>query len=162
MAIFGEGYRFHATGLTHDERGYPRTESAEAQTRLVQRLCSKIRQNRGKFLQVEKTSLEDADVAVVAYGIAARAALSAVRKARTAGIKAGLLRLVTLWPFPEEEVVQVAKHVKAIVVPEMNCGQIVREVERAAKETPVTFLSKLGEEPHKPGEILDAIKEVNK
>lgn len=162
MAVFGEGYRFHATGLTHDERGYPRTESAEAQTRLVQRLCSKIRKNRSKFLQVEKTSLGDADVAVVAYGIAARAALSAVRKARKSGIKAGLLRLVTLWPFPEEEIAQVAKQVKAIVVPEMNCGQIVREVERAAKETPVTFLSKLGEEPHKPEEILDAVKEVHK
>jgi 2-oxoglutarate ferredoxin oxidoreductase subunit alpha len=162
MAVFGEGYRFHATGLTHDERGYPRTESAEIQTRLVQRLCNKIRQNRNKILRVEKATLEDADVAVVAYGITARASLSAVRKARTMGIKAGLLRLVTLWPFPEEEVAKLAEQVKAIVVPEMNCGQIVREVERAAKETPVTFLSKLGEEPHKPGEILDAIKEVDK
>jgi 2-oxoglutarate ferredoxin oxidoreductase subunit alpha len=162
MAVFGEGYHFHATGLTHDERGYPRTESVEAQTKLVQRLCNKIRKNKAKIIQIENVTLEDAEVAVVAYGIEARAALSAVRKARAMGIKAGLLRLVTLWPFPEEQVAQVAKSVKAIVVPEMNCGQIVREVERAAKETPVTFLSKLGEEPHKPGEILDAIKEVHK
>jgi len=158
MAVFGQGYHFHATGLTHDERGYPRTDSAEAQTKLVQRLCNKIRKNKDKIIRVQQIMLEDADVAVVAYGIAARAALSAVKKARTAGIKAGLLRLLTLWPFPEEHVGQVAKNVKAIVVPEMNCGQILREVERAAKETPVTFLSKLGEEPHKPQEILEAMR----
>jgi len=162
MAVFGDGYRFHATGLTHDERGYPRTESAGAQTRLVQRLCNKIRKNVEKIIRVENIMLEDAEVAVVAYGIAARAALSAVRKARATGIKAGLLRPVTLWPFPEEQVAQVARRVKAIVVPEMNCGQIVREVERAAKETSVIFLSKLGEEPHKPDEILDAIRGVEK
>ncbi len=158
MAVFGQGYHFHATGLTHDERGYPRTDSPEAQTKLVQRLCNKIRKNKDKIVHVQPTMLEDAEVAVVAYGIAARAALSAVKKARTAGIKAGLLRLVTLWPFPDEYVGQVAKNVKSIVVPEMNCGQILREVERAAKETPVTFLSKLGEEPHKPQEILEAIR----
>jgi len=160
MAVFGEGYHFHATGLTHDERGYPRTESAEAQTKLVQRLCNKIRKNKRRIIRVENAMLEDADVAVVAYGIAARAALSAVRKARAKGIKAGLLRLVTIWPFPEVHVAQAAKRVKAIVVPEMNCGQMVREVERAAKETPVIFLSKLGEEPHKPDEILEAMEEV--
>jgi len=162
MAVFGEGYHFHATGLTHDERGYPRTESAEAQTQLVQRLCNKIRKNKERIVRVESTMLEDAEVAVVAYGIAARAALSAVRKARAMHIKAGLLRPVTLWPFPEEQVAQMSRRVKAIVVPEMNCGQIVREVERAAKETPVIFLPKLGEEPHKPDEILDAIKGVQK
>jgi 2-oxoglutarate ferredoxin oxidoreductase subunit alpha len=162
MAIFGEGYHFHATGLTHDERGYPRTESADAQTQLVQRLCNKIRKNKERIIRVENAMLEDAEVAVVAYGIAARAALSAVRKAREMGIKAGLQRPVTLWPFPEEQVAQVAMRVKAIVVPEMNCGQIVREVERAAKETPVIFLPKLGEEPHKPDEILDAIRGAQK
>jgi 2-oxoglutarate ferredoxin oxidoreductase subunit alpha len=158
MAVFGQGYHFHATGLTHDERGYPRTESVDAQTRLVQRLCEKIRKNKDKIVQVEEIMLENAEVAVVAYGIAARAALSAVRKARAEGIRAGLLRLVTLWPFPDEQVGQVAKRVKAMVVPEMNCGQIVREVERASKETPVTFLSKLGEEPHKPEEILEVMR----
>jgi 2-oxoglutarate ferredoxin oxidoreductase subunit alpha len=102
--------------------------------------------------------LEDAEIAVVAYGIESRAALSAVRKARADGIKAGLLRLVTLWPFPEESVAEIAKNVKTLVVPEMNYGQLVREVERAAKATPVAFLPKLGEEPHRPEEILEAIK----
>ena len=102
--------------------------------------------------------LEDAQVAVVAYGITSRGALSAIRKAREQGIKAGLLRLVTLWPFPDRQISQIAEQVDAIVVPEMNYGQIVREVERAAKETPVFFLPKFGEEPHRPSEILDAIK----
>ncbi|MEM3760210.1 MAG: 2-oxoacid:acceptor oxidoreductase subunit alpha [Candidatus Bathyarchaeia archaeon] len=158
MACFGEGYSFHATGLTHDEHGYPQTSSSEAQQKLVKRLCDKIRKNADKIIRVEEVMLNDADIVVVAYGIVARAALSAVRKARAEGIKAGLLRPVTLWPFPENHVAKIAKQAKAIVVPEMNCGQLVREVERAAKETPVTFLSKLGEEPHTPMEILEAIR----
>jgi 2-oxoglutarate ferredoxin oxidoreductase subunit alpha len=158
MACFGEGYRFHATGLTHDERGYPQTSSSEVQSRLVRRLCQKISQNADRITKVEETMLKDADIVVVAYGIVARAALSAVRKARASGINAGLLRLISLWPFPEKEVTEIAHHVKAIVVPEMNCGQLVREVERAAKETPVSFLSKLGEDPHTPTEILEVIR----
>ena len=160
MACFGEGYHFHATGLTHNESGYPRTSSIEDQTKLVNRLCEKIQNNADKIMRVDEVMLDDADVAVVAYGIVARAALSAIKKAREKGIKAGLLRLITLWPFPEEHVAKVAQHVRGIVVPEMNCGQLVREVERAARETPVTFLSKLGEEPHTPMEIFDAIRRV--
>lgn len=158
MACFGEGYRFHATGLTHDEHGFPKTSSTEVQSRLVRRLCDKINKNADKIVRVEEVRLDDADVVVVAYGIVARSALSAVRKAREKGVKAGLLRLVTLWPFPENQVARVAKQAKKIVVPEMNCGQLVREVERAAKETPVMFLSKLGEEPHTPREILESIR----
>lgn len=158
MACFGEGYRFYATGLTHDETGRPRTSSAKAQQKLVQRLCDKIRKNAEQIVKIQEVMLDDAEVAVVAYGISSRAALSAVRKAREAGIKAGLLRLVTLWPFPDWHISRIAKQADAIVVPEMNYGQIVREVERAAKETPVTFLPKLGEEPHRPLEILQAIR----
>ena len=158
MACFGEGYSFHATGLTHDEHGYPQTQSSEVQQRLVKRLCDKIRKNADKIIRVEEIMLEDAEVAVVAYGIVARAALSAVRKAREEGIKAGLLRPITLWPFPENHVSKIAKQAKNIVVPEMNCGQLVREVQRSAKETSVVFLSKLGEDPHTPMEILEAIR----
>jgi 2-oxoglutarate ferredoxin oxidoreductase subunit alpha len=134
MACFGEGFRFHATGLTHDEHGYPRTQSSEVQMRLVQRLCDKIRKNADKIIRVEEHMLGDAEIVVFAYGIVARAALSAVRKARQQGIKAGLLRPITLWPFPEKHVAKAAENAKAIIVPEMNCGQMVREVERAAKE----------------------------
>jgi 2-oxoglutarate ferredoxin oxidoreductase subunit alpha len=158
MACFGEGYRFHATGLTHDEHGYPKTQSSEVQSMLVNRLCDKIRKNADKIIKVEEVMLEDADMVAVAYGIVARATLSAVRKAREKGIKAGLLRLITLWPFPEKQVAKIAKQAKAIIVPEMNCGQLVREVERAAKETPVLSISKLGEEPHTPMEIFEAIR----
>jgi 2-oxoglutarate ferredoxin oxidoreductase subunit alpha len=161
MAVFGEGYRFHATGLTHEEDGRPRTESISAQQRLVRRLCDKIRKNSDQIVQTNEILIEDAEVAVVAYGIESRAALSAVRKARADGIKAGLLKLVTLWPFPEKHIAKIAKNVKTIIVPEMNYGQIVREVERAAKVTPVEFLPKLGEEPHRPEEILEAIKGGN-
>jgi 2-oxoglutarate ferredoxin oxidoreductase subunit alpha len=158
MACFGEGFSFHATGLTHDEHGYPQTQSSEVQQRLVRRLCDKIRKNADKIIRVEEVMLEDAEVVVLAYGIVARAALSAVRKAREEGIKAGLLRPITLWPFPEKTIARIAQQAKKIVVPEMNCGQLVREVERSAKETPVVFLSKLGEDPHTPMEILEAIR----
>lgn len=162
MACFGEGYRFHATGLTHDERGAPKTVSIEEQTKLVKRLCDKIRKNSGKIIKVEKVMLEDAEVAIIAYGITSRAALSAVRKAREEGIKAGLLRLITIWPFPEELVAEIAKQVSVIIVPEMNYGQLVREVERAAKTTPVFLLSKFGEEPHRPSEIVEAMRRALK
>jgi len=158
MACFGEGFSFHATGLTHDEHGYPKTSSSEVQQQLVRRLCDKIRLNADRIIRVQEVMLEDADVVVVAYGIVARAALSAVRKAREEGIKAGLLRLVTLWPFPEVQVAKYAEQAEMMIVPEMNYGQLVREVQRAAKETPVRFLSKLGEEPHTPMEILESIR----
>ncbi|MEM3726158.1 MAG: 2-oxoacid:acceptor oxidoreductase subunit alpha [Candidatus Bathyarchaeia archaeon] len=158
MACFGEGFRFHATGLTHDEHGYPQTQSSEVQTKLVRRLCDKIRKNADKIIKVEGVMLEDADIVVIAYGIVARAALNAVRKARENGIKAGLLRLITLWPFPENHVAKIAEQANMIIVPEMNCGQMVREVERAAKSVSVVFLPKLGEEPHTPMEIFEAIR----
>lgn len=158
MACFGDGYRIHVTGLTHGERGYPQTDSAEAQRKLVQRLCDKVRKNYDKIVRVKDFLLEDAEVAVVTYGIPSRAALSAVRRAREEGIKAGLLRLITLWPFPEKHVAELASRVRAIVVPEMNYGQVVREVERVAKATPVFFMPKLGEELHKPLEILQVIR----
>jgi len=162
MACFGEGYRFHATGLTHNEEGAPATVSSEVQDRLVRRLCNKIRRNTKKIMKIEEIMLDDAEIVVLAYGITSRAALSAVRMVRKEGIKAGLLRLVTIWPFPEELVAQIAKKSRAIVVPEMNCGQLVREVERAAKTTPVLLLSKLGEEPHRPSEISSALRKAIK
>ena len=162
MANFGDGYKVHVTGLTHDEHGYPRTDDPKVQFELVQRLCEKIRKNADKIVKTKEFMLEDAEVAVIAYGIASRASISAVRKAREAGVKAGLLRLVTVWPFPEKTVAELANRVKAIVVPEMNYGQIVREVERAAKETPVYFLPKLGGEPHKPSEIFEVLRRAEK
>lgn len=162
MACFGDGYHVHVTGLTHDERGYPQTDNPRIQFQLVQRLCEKIRKNADEIIRTSEFMLEDAEVVVIAYGIPSRASLSAVKRAREAGVKAGLLRLITVWPFPEKKVEEFANCAKAIVVPEMNYGQIVREVERAAKETPVLFLPKLGGEPHRPSEILDVIRRAVK
>jgi 2-oxoglutarate ferredoxin oxidoreductase subunit alpha len=158
MACFGEGYHFHATGLTHDEFGNPKTDSPEAQFQLVSRLCEKIRRNAENIIKTEKVMLDDAEVAVIAYGVVSRSALSAVKKAREKGIKAGLLRLITLWPFPEKQVAELADKAKLIVIPELNYGQMVREVERAAKGASIKFLPKLGENLHTPGEILEALE----
>jgi 2-oxoglutarate ferredoxin oxidoreductase subunit alpha len=157
MACFGEGYRFYSTGLTHDEMGYP-DMSVETQDKLVRRLCDKIRRNKKKITMTEETMTEDCEVLVVAYGVTARSAASAVQMARGEGIKAGLLRLITLWPFPDWKIEEVADNVKGVVVAEMNYGQLVREVERSVKPTPVEFIPKLGENPPSPDEILAGIR----
>ncbi|MCB2172762.1 2-oxoacid:acceptor oxidoreductase subunit alpha, partial [archaeon] len=161
MACFGEGYRFYSTGLTHNEMGYP-DMSVETQDKLVRRLCDKIRRNKKKITMTEETMTEDCDVLVVAYGVTARSAASAVQMARSEGIKAGLLRLITLWPFPDWKIEEVADNVKGVVIPEMNYGQLVREVERSVKPTPVEFIPKLGENPPSPDEILEKIRRLAK
>jgi len=160
MASFGDGYRFYSTGLTHDEKGYP-DMSVETQDKLVRRLCDKIRRNTDKITRVEALMTDDCEVLVVAYGIAARSAATAVKQARDRGLKAGLLRLVSLWPFPDKLLEKMAEDAKAVIVAEMNYGQLVREVERAVKPKPVRFLPKLGENPHTPGEILEAIRRID-
>lgn len=161
MACFGEGYRFYSTGLTHNEKGYP-DMSVETQDKLVRRLCDKVRRNRDKIILTEESYARDCDVLVVAYGVTARSAASAVRQAREEGVKAGLLRLITLWPFPEKKLLEVASGVKGVVVSEMNYGQLVREVERTVKPTPVEFIPKLGENPPTPLEILEKIRRLGK
>jgi len=159
MAHFGEGYRFYSTGLTHDERGYP-DMSVEAQNTLVRRLSDKIRLNADEIIMVEEVDTEDCDVLVVAYGITARSSATAVEQARSEGIKAGLLRLKTIWPFPEKILLSKVESVKGVIVPEMNYGQLVREVERVIKPTPLKFMPKLGENPHTPLEILEEIRRM--
>jgi len=160
MASFGDGYRFYSTGLTHDEKGYP-DMSVETQDKLVRRLCDKIRRNTDKITRIEAFMTDDCEVLVVAYGITARSAATAVKQARERGLKAGLLRLVSLWPFPDKLLEKMAEDAKAVIVAEMNYGQLVREVERAVKPKPVRFLPKLGENPHTPGEILEAIRRID-
>lgn len=159
MACAGEGYRIHVTGLTHDERGYP-VITAQAQEALVRRLCDKIRVHADEIVDVREVGTQDAEILVVAYGCAARSALEAVTAARREGIKAGLLRLLTVWPFPERRVRELAATVKAFVVPEINYGQVACEVERCAcgKETLLAAL--MGGTLHTPEMILDAIHEV--
>ena len=131
MVSAGEGYRIHVTGLTHDERGYP-AMNAEAQEWNIERLVNKIRMHRDDIIKVEGQNLEDAEVVVVAYGISARTSLWPIEQARNEGIRVGYLRLITAWPFPDEIIRKLAKQVRAFIVPEINMGQMVREVERCA------------------------------
>ena len=131
MAHAGEGYKFHVTGLTHDERGYPNMTPA-TQDKLVRRLQDKIRNATDRICLFEEAELDNADVVVVSYGITSRVAQRAIDLAHERGMKVGKLRLITAWPFPDEKIADLASHVQAFVVPELNLGQMVREVERAA------------------------------
>jgi len=160
MVKAGEGYRIHITGLTHDERGYPAI-TVEAQQKLVRRLVDKIRHNAHAIVRCEEHQLEDAEVVVVAYGITSRVALRAVQMAREQGIAAGLLRPVVIWPFPEKRVRELATRARAFVVPEMNYGQLVLEVERCvAGRAPTTLVPHMGGTVHRPEEILKAILDL--
>ena len=156
MVHAGEGYRLHYTSLTHDERGYP-DMSPEAHQRLVSRLVEKVRRHAPSLARTESVSMDDAQVAVVAFGSTARSAARAVREARAEGIPAGLLRLVSLWPFPEQILREVAARVKAVIVAEMNLGQIVLEVERHVR-VPVSRVNHAGGEMMPPEPILEAIR----
>ena len=161
MAVAGDGYRIHVTGLTHDERGYPATTGDAAQWLLVQRLIDKIEKNKDDIIMLEEDNLEDAEVAIVSYGIAARTSIWPVQMARDEGIKVGLLRLVTVWPFPDERIRALAGRVKGIVVPEINMGQIVREVERcAAGQSKVLSVPHPGGDIHDPQKVLQAIRKA--
>jgi 2-oxoglutarate ferredoxin oxidoreductase subunit alpha len=160
MANFGEGYRIHTTGLTHDERGYP-DMSIEAQDRLIRRLVNKIRHNVDDIVMVEEKDLEGAEVVVVSYGVTSRVVPPAVRRAKAEGIKVGQLRLINVWPFPESKFAEAAEKVKAWVVPEINLGQIVREVERAVgRLSKVVPVSHAGGDVHDPDDIYKVIREV--
>lgn len=157
MVRAGQGYRFHITGLTHDERGYPEMTPA-AQQKLIGRLIEKIRKNADAIARCEENQLEDAEVVVVAYGITSRVALRAVQLARAQGVAAGLLRPVVVWPFPEKRVRELSQRARAFVVPEMNCGQMVLEVERAVGgRAPTLLVPHAGGRVHDPETILEAI-----
>lgn len=158
----GDGYRFHTTGLTHDEKGYP-VINAECQQVCVQHLVDKIRKNADQIIRIEEDEIDDAEVIVLSYGITSRVAYRAVQQAKKAGIKVGRIRLVTVWPFPEKRIKELAPKVKAIVVPELNTGQIVLEVERhAAEKCKVVCVPHCGGWVHDPNDITNAIKEAVK
>jgi 2-oxoglutarate ferredoxin oxidoreductase subunit alpha len=162
MACAGDGYRIHVTGLTHDERGYPDTNNVETQQRLIGRLISKIRANRDDIIELWEDQVEGAEVVVVAYGISARTAALPVRMAREAGLRVGLLKLVTVWPFAEDRIRELAPKVRAFVVPEINMGQIALEVERCAGGHAETILvPHAGGGLHHPDDILHAIRRAS-
>ena len=161
MATAGMGYRVHVTGLTHNEKGYPMTTSPEVQEWMVRHICDKIRKNEHKIRDIEEYRMEDAEIAIVAFGIVGRSAKAAVKMARRHRIKAGLIRLKTIWPFPESYFESMADSIKKFIVAEINYGQIKLEVERAVHgKASVELLPKFGGDVHQPMEIYQKIKEV--
>ncbi len=162
MASTGEGYHFHVTGLTHDERGYP-AMTAEAQDRLVRRLVDKIEKYADEIADFTEDGVDGAEVVVCTYGISARVSQIAVDRAREEGRRVGLLRLITVWPFPQKKIAALAERVRAFVVPEINYGQISLEVERCAAGHATTLLvPHMGGAVHNPETILDAIRQAMK
>jgi len=163
----GDGYFIHTTGLTHDERGYP-DMSAAAQDRLVRRLVGKIRRNARKIARyqlfnndgekVDSPAALDADVCVVTFGVTARLVPPAIIDARRQGVKVAHLRLITVWPFPEWVIKELAKRVAGFCVVEMNLGQLALEVERcAAGEARTVLCGHAGGGLYRPEEIKEAI-----
>lgn len=158
IAHAGEGYKVHMTGLTHDERGYPAL-NPETHDKLVNRLVDKIRLNAADIEMYEEIEVDDADTIVISFGCTARSARHAVNQARNEGLNCGLLRLITVWPFPETRIRELIKrgNVKRFIVPEVNLGQLRREVERLT-ELPVLRLNHAGGAMLVPDAILELIR----
>ena len=163
MVKAGDGYYFHITGLTHDQRGYP-DMTWETQEKCVHRLIDKIKKNSDDIFILEEENMKDARVVVISYGITSRVALRGIQLAEEEGMKKiGRLRLITAWPFPEKKIRELASKIKAFVVPEMNYGQMVLEVERcAAGQCETILIPHGGGTVHKPEDIYKAIKEAYK
>jgi 2-oxoglutarate ferredoxin oxidoreductase subunit alpha len=160
MPLPGDGYRTHTTGLTHLESGFPTQVPAEV-SRVTGRLLDKIEHHRDAIEQYELSHCDDAEILVVTFGITARSSERAVNIARERGIKAGLLRLVTLWPFPERILQELAGHASHVLVPEMNAGQLILEIERLCPDTvTVSGINRFDGEPINPEEVLKKIEEI--
>ena len=158
----GDGYNIHVTGLTHDERGYPVMTPA-AQEKLVHRLVDKIRENADAIVEYKEDQVEGADIVLVSYGITSRVAIPAIEQARKEGMKVGHLRLITAWPFPTKRIRELSTKVRGFVVPEINYGQMVREVERCvAGRARVQLVPHGGGSVHNPKDIYAAIAGVGK
>jgi 2-oxoglutarate/2-oxoacid ferredoxin oxidoreductase subunit alpha len=157
MGNVGEGYHMHVTGLTHDERGYPGMDAA-TQAKMIERITGKIRDHADRIMSYDLIDMDDAEVAVVAYGISARTGRRAVAEARAQGIKAGLVKLNTVWPFPEPLIRDLAKNVRALIMPEINLGQMVLELERCAGgNCLVRLVPHAGGSIIRPGEVVAAL-----
>ena len=159
---YGIGYRYHMTSNNYDEGGYPATNDSQVAVKLLTRLHRKVERRRGEIIMTEEIMMDDAEIALFAYGCTARSARSAVETARRQGIKLGLIKALTLWPFPREVVEKYGDKVKAIIVAEMNMGQLVGEVERALKDkkAAVRQVNRFDGKMITPDQILDAVKEV--
>lgn len=160
MPAFGSGYRWHVTGLVHDETGFPKGTPA-ATLAATNRQRAKLENNLEDIVQVENYRMEDSEFAVVAFGGGARTAYETVDMARAEGLKVGLVRPITIWPFAEKQMKDLAGKVKGILVHELNCGQYVQEVERAvAGKVPVSLYAKYDNEPATPAQLLEEVKKA--
>ncbi len=160
VADFGKGYHIHVTGLIHDETGFP-VGSPKITREAIDRLHKKIEIASDEIIHVEEYCMDDAEYAVVAFGGTARTAYEAVLEARKKGIKVGMVRLITIWPFADKAIKELAAKVKGILVTELNYGQLVGEVQRAANgQCPVELCAKYDMTIFEPEEILEAIENL--
>ena len=159
MANFGDGYRYHVTGLVHDETGFPTNDIDKIEV-MLNRINGKLDHYLDEILQYETTNTDDAKIGIVTYGSSARSSRHALRTAREQGIPVGMFRIQTLWPFPTNAIREFSKQVSHIVVPELNLGQIAHEVEHAAQgNAEVLKVNKITGDPINPDEIVKKIKE---
>ena len=160
LAAFGSEYRFHVTGLNKGQDGFPTTKAAWVQAE-EERQIRKVDANIDEIVTFEEYQLEDAEVAIIAFGSTSRSARFAVNEARKQGIKAGLFRIKTFWPFPDKQIKALASRAKAFITPEMNLGMCTGEVQRCVEgKAPVSGIFRVDGEPINPGQILEKIKEV--
>ncbi len=160
LAAFGSGYKFHVTGLNKMQDGFPTTKAEIVQAE-EERQVRKVEANVDDIASFEEYMLDDADVVVVAYGSTSRSARYAVNVAREQGIKAGMFRIKTFWPFPDKQIKALASRVKGFVIPEMNLGMCSIELERCAQgKVPVLGIFRVDGEPINPDQIVEKIKEV--
>ncbi len=156
FAPFGTGYRTYVTGLTHNEFGFPATDDQQDHDKLIRRQIEKITDDREKLTDIEERMMDDAEIALVSYGIASRSALGALKIARDQGKKVGYFRLKTIWPFPKKKINELSQKVDKIVVPEMNTGHVYHRVKEYA-DCEVKLVSKIGGEIISPKEILEEV-----
>jgi 2-oxoglutarate ferredoxin oxidoreductase subunit alpha len=161
MSRPGAGYRVHTTGLNHAENGFP-TQNPEAVTRNLGRLLSKFDLHRDRIDSWQRLACDDAEVLIVAIGISARAATRAIEICRARGVRAGLFRPITLWPFPEQALREAATNAHTVLVPEMNAGQLILEVERILGAKRIDAIHRFNGEPITPAEIAERTEALAK
>ncbi len=159
MPAFGEGERLAVTGSTHDAFGFRKTDDPEAHAVLVERINQKVLKNRHKIIETESYLGDDSDIVMIAYGFTARTSLYVVKRMRKEGFKLGLLRLKTLWPFPEEAVREVTARAKKVFIPEMNRGQVAGEVRKYAS-CEVTSFGQTNGEVIRPETLEEALRRM--
>lgn len=162
MANFSDGYRYHVTGLMHDETGFPTNSTAQTK-KLMDRLMDKINKNLDDILLYEQYKMDDCEELFITFGCMSRCTKDAVDTLRSKGVKAGLFTIKTVWPFPEEKVKELSKHVQNIYVPELNYGQMIQEVQRVCdSDCNIVGINKYNGEIITPEDIVDKVMEVVK